>query len=72
MFVGVIGFAMIIFCIGTYVAAREASMFIERFRGKVRLHEINGISMEDLTDALDSRRIFWMGPEYEASKRRKV
>ena len=71
MFVGVIGFAMIIFCIGTYVAAREASMFIERFRGKVRLHEINGISMEDLEDGLKGKRIFWMGEDYEKGKQQQ-
>ena len=28
--------------------------------------------MEDLTDALENRRIFWMGEEYEATKKRKV
>ena len=34
---------------------------MDRFKDKVRLNEINGISMEDLVDALDGRRIFWMG-----------
>ena len=38
----------------------------------MRLNEIGGISMEDLTDALENRRIFWMGEEYEATKKRKV
>ena len=39
---------------------------------QVRLNEINGISMEDLTDALSNRRIFWMGPDYESARKRKV
>jgi hypothetical protein len=57
---------------GCIVAAKESDKFMDRFKDKVRLNEINGISMEDLEDALSGRRIFWMGPEYEAAKKRKI
>ena len=33
--------------------------------------EINGISLEDLEDALGGKRIFWMGSVYELGKKRK-
>jgi len=72
LFIIIIGFFFCIYVGGCIIAARESGKFMDRFKDKVRLNEINGISMEDLTDALDGRRIFWMGPEYEAAKKRKA
>ena len=61
-------FVYVAFCI---VAARESYKFVERFMSKVRLNEINGISLEDIEDALEGKRVFWMGPVYETAKKRK-
>lgn len=72
LFIGVIGFFFCVYIGGCVIAAKEAGKFMARFKQKVRLNEINGISMEDLTDALEGRRIFWMGPDYDAAKRRKA
>jgi len=72
LFIGVIGFFFLVYIGGCYIAAKEAYRFMDMFKDKVRLNEINGISMEDLDDALSGRRIFWMGPEYEAAKKRKT
>jgi hypothetical protein len=72
LFIIVIAFFFVIYMGGCKVAARESSLFLERFKDKVRLNEISGVSMEDLDDALAGRRIFWMGPEYEAAKKRKA
>ena len=54
------------------MAARESTKFIERFTEKVRLNEINGISLEDLSEALESKRIFWMGSQFDITKKRKT
>jgi len=71
LFIGVICFFFCVYIGGCTIAAKEANKFLERFKDKVRLNEINGISMEDLEDALNARRIFWTGPEYESAKKRK-
>jgi hypothetical protein len=68
----VIGCFFLVYVGGAIIAAKESGKFLERFKDKVRLNEISGISMEDLEDALGGRRIFWMGPEYEAAKKRKA
>ena len=68
---GMVGFTMLIYCVGCFIAVREASKFLDRFKEKVKLNEINGISLDDLNDALSGKRIFWMGPIYEAAKRQK-
>merc|ERR1719446_1238317 len=72
LFIIVIGFFFGVYVGGCIIAARESGKFMDRFKQKVRLNEINGISMEDLTDALDGRRIFWTGPDYDAAKKRKA
>lgn len=75
VFIFLVGFIMFTFCVylaGCYVAASESGKFLDRFKEKVRLNEISGISMEDLDDALEGRRIFWMGPDFEAAKKRKL
>ena len=72
LFVGIIGWFFIIYICGCIFAARESTKFIERFTEKVQLNEINGISLEDLTEALASKRIFWMGPQFDATKKRKA
>jgi hypothetical protein len=46
---------------GCTYAAMESTKFVIRFTDKVKLNEINGISLEDLNDALNGKRIFWMG-----------
>ncbi len=72
LFVAIIGWFFVIYIGGCIMAARESTKFIERFTEKVRLNEINGISLEDLTEALESKRIFWMGTNFEATKKRKA
>jgi len=72
LFIAVLMFFTLVYIGGCFIAARESEKFLDRFKDKVRLNEINGISMEDLEDALNGRRIFWMGVEYEATKKRKT
>jgi hypothetical protein len=71
IFIAVIGVFTLVYIGGCFIAAKEAHMFLERFKDKVRLNEISGISMEDLTDALGGHRIFWAGEDYESAKKRK-
>lgn len=65
-------FFFLVYCGGCYIAAKEGTKFMERFKDKVRLNEVKGISMEDLDDALGGRRIFWMGPDYELANKRQM
>ena len=60
-FAGVIGFFFLMYAAGCGYAISEASKFIIRFKDKVKVNEIAGISLEDLEDALAGKRIFWMG-----------
>ncbi len=39
---------------------------------QVRLNEISGLSVEDLDDALGGRRVFWTGPHFDFTWKRKV
>ena len=67
IFVAVIGIFFGVYIGGCIIAAKESTKFLYRFREKVRLNEINGISVEDLEDALGAKRIFWMGNDFEVS-----
>lgn len=63
MGMGVIGFFVLIYIAACVYAGMESTKFIIRFKDKIRMQEINGISLDDLDDALAGRRIFWMGCE---------
>ena len=58
---GVIGFFFLMYIAACVYAGMESTKFLIRFKDKVRMKEINGISSEDLADALEGKRIFWMG-----------
>lgn len=60
-FCGVIGFFFLIYVAACVYAAMESGKFLTRFKDKVKMKEINGISAEDLDEALVGKRIFWMG-----------
>ena len=72
LFVGIIGLFFLVYIGGCIMAASESTKFVERFTEKVRLNEINGISLEDLTEALETKRIFWTGPIFDATRKRKA
>mmetsp|Transcript_11793 Transcript_11793/g.30278 ORF Transcript_11793/g.30278 Transcript_11793/m.30278 type:complete len:699 (+) Transcript_11793:122-2218(+) len=72
LFVAIIGVFFLVYIGGCCFAARESTKFIERFTEKVKLNEINGISLEDLSEALDGKRIFWTGPNFDATKKRRA
>ena len=70
-FACVIIFFFLGYCAACIYAALESKKFVQRFQDKVKVNEISGISLEDLDDAMNGRRIFWMGPIYEKGKRQK-
>ena len=69
--IAIIGFFFLLYCAACVYAALESTKFVQRFQDKVKLNEINGITLEDLDDALTGKRIFWRGPVFDAGKRRK-
>ena len=59
--IAIIGFFFLLYCAACVYAALESTKFVQRFQDKVKLNEINGITLEDLDDALAGKRIFWRG-----------